>query len=174
MRFLFILLVVLTTGTAQAQTTEKPTIIDNLRPIIAHYGWTDRINWGAISADGHQVTAQFASADDKNFVFNMLKQRKYFKESNGMSIFLFHRGALKTFREQSEPSMHIVWYENKIEIHFDLHSPGWSHPLKTYKHFREVFTDLRKGKPTSQAKIARRLKNNRQVNSPLLKSSAEY
>ncbi|MGI9035238.1 MAG: hypothetical protein ACR2GD_04275 [Pyrinomonadaceae bacterium] len=159
MRFLFILLAVLTAVTAQAQSAKEPTIIDNLNPIIAHYGWENRIKWGAISADGHQVTAQFVSTEDKNFVFNMLKQREKFKESDGLSIFLFHRGALKTFREQSEPSMHIIWYEDKIEIHFDLHSPGWSRPLKTYKHFREVFTDLRKGTFTSQTKIARRLQN---------------
>ena len=174
MKFLFILWVVLTTGTAQAQTAKEPTIIDNLRPVIAGYGWENRLKWSAVSADGHQVTAHFASATDKNFVYNALRQRKNFKESNGMSIWLWHRGALKTFRQQSEPSMHVIWYENKIQIHFDLNSPGWSHPLKTYKHFREVFTSLRKGKATSQTKIARRLENNRQAKDPSAKSDEAY
>ncbi|MGI8470550.1 MAG: hypothetical protein ACR2N3_19095 [Pyrinomonadaceae bacterium] len=174
MRFLFILLIVLTAGAAQAQSTKKPTIIDNLNPVLARYGWENRIKWGAISDDGHQVSAQFVSIADKNFVLNGLKQSKDFKESDGMSILLWHRGALKTFREQSEPSMHIVWYENKIEIHFDLHCPGWTHPLKSYKHFREVFTNLRKRSYTSQEKIARRLQNDRQAKSLLLESNEGY
>lgn len=159
MKFLFILLVVLTAGTAQAQSAKPPTIIANVSSVLARYGWEDRIKLGAVSADGGAVWGQFASADDKNFILGALKSGKNFKKSNGFMLKLFHRGAKKSFREQSDPSLHIVLYENKIEIHFDLHYPGWKHPLRCYGHFREVFMNWWHHSSTSQAKVASRLQN---------------
>ncbi len=160
MKFLFILLVVLTAGTLHAHSGKAPTIIENVSTALARYGWQDRIKLGAVSADGHEVSVQFVSIDDKNFVLKALKSSKHFKESGGIMLKLFHHGAQKSFREQSDPSMHIVWYENKVEIHFDLHCPGWKHPLKSYKHFREVFINWWHHSSTPQEKVAVRLQNN--------------
>lgn len=158
MRFLFILLIILLPGTAHAQSAKAPTIIENVSIVLARYGWKDRIKMTTASADGHEMWAQFASIDDENFVLNALKQSKSFKQSDGIMLKLFHRGAKKSFREQTDPSLHIVWYENNIEIHFDLHCPGWKHPLKSYKHFREVFMNWWHHSGTSQGKVSARLK----------------
>jgi DNA polymerase I-like protein with 3'-5' exonuclease and polymerase domains len=162
MKVLFILLAVLTAGTVQAQST-KTTITENVKTVLARYGWQDRIKLGTASADGHQVSVQFVSADDENFVFDELKSNTKFKESDGIMLNLFHHGAQKSFRELNEPSMHIVRYENKIEIHFDLHCPGLKHPLESYEHFREIFMNWWHHSCTSQEKVASKLKNNLKV-----------
>ena len=159
MRFLLLLLMVLTAGTADAQTTKVPTIIENVNYVLAQYGWKDRIILGSAFADGHKVSAQFVSLEDGNFVIGALKKDKKFKESNGIMLSIFHRRAQKSFREQSDPSLHIVLYENKIEIHFDLHYPGWEHPLRSYEHFREVFMNWWHRSSTCQLKVAFRLQN---------------
>lgn len=159
MRFLFVLLTVLTAGAAQAQSAKASTIIENVGVVLARYGWTDKIKVGATSADGHMVSAKFASADDEKFILDALKTSRNFKESDGVMLKLFHHTAQKSFREQSDPSLHVVLFKDKIEIHFDLHYAGWKHPLESYEHFREVFMNWWHRSSTSQEKVAARLRN---------------
>ncbi len=73
---------------------------------------------------------------------------------------LFHRGAEKSFRELSRPSMHIILYENKIEMHFDMHCPGLKRPSESLRHFREVFVNFWRRPKISQEKVAAALQDN--------------
>jgi hypothetical protein len=145
-------------GIILAQTEKTPKITDNTTTVLTKYGWQDKIKFISVFADGHALWAQFISADAEASVLNALRQNKNFKSSNGIMLKLFHRGAKKSFRESKNPSLHIVFYENIIEIHFDLHFPALKHPLESYEHFREVFMNFWHHSATSQAKVARALK----------------
>ncbi len=73
---------------------------------------------------------------------------------------LFHRGAKKSFRQLNRPSMHIILYEDKIEMHFDMHCPGLKRPLESLRHFREVFVNFWRRPKISQKKVAFALQDN--------------
>jgi hypothetical protein len=160
-RILFIFVWIVVSGTViHAHAVKTPTIIDNITTVLTKFGWQDKAKFISVSKDGHKVLAHFVSADAEAFVLNELTQSKDFKESDGVMLNLFHHGAQRSFREQNHPSLHIVWYENRIEIHFDLHCPGLKHPLESYEHFREIFMNFWHHSTTSQTKVAQALQNN--------------
>lgn len=160
-RILFIFVwVFLGSAAIHAHTETTPTIMDNATMVLTRFGWQDKVRFTSVSAYETKLTAQFVSAEAEAFVLNELRNSKKFKRSNGIMLSLFHPGAKKSFRELNRPSMHIIFYENKIEIHFDLHCPGLKRPLASYEHFREVFMNFWHRSTTSQTKVARALKNN--------------
>jgi hypothetical protein len=162
MKILFIFVWVFLSGAAiHAHTEKTPTIIDNATTALTRFGWQDKVRIIPASAHKHKLLAQFVSAEAEAFVLNELKNSKKFKKSNGIMLRLFHPGAKKSFRELNRPSMHIIWYENRIEIHFDLHCPGLKRPFASYKHFREVFINFWHRSTTPQTKVARALQDNR-------------
>jgi hypothetical protein len=161
-KILFIFVwVVLSSAVIHAHTEKNLTITDNAITVLTRFGWQDKVRFIPASADEHKLTAQFVSAEAEAFILNELRNSKKFKRSNGIMLRLFHPGAKKSFRELSRPSMHIILYENKIEIHFDLHCPGLKRPLESYKHFREVFINFWHRSTTSQSKVSVALENNR-------------
>jgi hypothetical protein len=162
MKILFIFVWVVVNATViHAHTEKTPTIIDNATKVLTRFGWQDKVRLIASSDDKYKLSAQFVSAEAEAFVLNELRNSKKFKKSNGIMLSLFHPGAKKSFRELNRPSMHIIWYENRIEIHFDLHCPGLKRPLESYEHFREVFMNFWHRSTTSQTKVARALQDNR-------------
>lgn len=160
MRFLFIPFVLLTATLTFAQTKTAPTITENVDTALARLGWSDKIRLGEASKNGSSITAHFVTTADKNFVLKRLEQSKDFKQSNGLTLMLFHHGAKRSFRQLSDPSLHIIWFGDKIEIHFDMHCPGLTHPLKSYRHFREVVVNWLYRSTTSQRRVSLGLINN--------------
>jgi len=161
-KILFIFVwIVLSGAVIHAHTEKNPTITDNAITVLTRFGWQDKVRFIPASADEHKLTAQFVSAEAEAFMLKELRNSKKFKRSNGIMLRLFHPGAKKSFRELNRPSMHIILYENKIEIHFDLHCPGVKRPLASYKHFREVFINFWHRSTTSQTKVSVALENNR-------------
>ena len=161
-KILFIFVwVILGVAVTHANTEKNPTITDNAITALTRFGWQDKVSLLPASADKHKLTAQFVSPEAEAFILKELRNSKKFKRSNGIMLRLFHRGAKKSFRELSRPSMHIIFFENNIEIHFDLHCPGLKRPLASYKHFREVFINFWHRSTTSQKKVSVALENNR-------------
>lgn len=161
-KILFIFVwIILGAAAVYAHTEKNPTIMENATTALNRFGWQDKLRLLPASADTNCLTAQFVSAEAEAFIINELRNGKKFKRSNGIMLRLFHPGAKKSFRELNRPSMHIIFYENKIEIHFDLHCPGLKRPLASYKHFREVFINFWHRSATSQKKVSVALGNNR-------------
>lgn len=160
MKFLFVYLIALTAVSVCAQSNAAPTITKNVSIALARIGWQDKIRLGKTSAKGDGITAQFSTAEDKKFVLAELKRSKDFKESNGLTLKYFHPGAERSFRQLSYPSLHIIWYKDRIELHFDMHCPGITHPIKSYRHFREVVVNWLHHSSTSQRRVAVGLENN--------------
>lgn len=161
MKILFIFVwVIVSSAVIHAHTVKTSTIIDNTTMVLTKFGWQDKIKIISTSADGQNLSAQFVSADAEAFVLNALRQSKDFKRSNGIMLNLFHRGAKKSFREINRPSMHIILYENRIEIHFDLHCTGLKRPLESIRHFREVLVNFWRRPKISQKKVALAFQDN--------------